>query len=194
MNPLEQLTKISLLKKVLILFVLCLIIGLGFWFLYYNPQREDVIKIQKAHARLIAKRKDAERRKKTYDMDRLRRDELRKLYTEQLRALPLDTEMSSFLNNITSQGEMVGLEILSVKPRKQKVAKYYARIPVALRLRGSYHQLAKFFYLVGNLDRIINIEDIRLSKFKISDLGVVLTADVLATTFRAVNPDKKKRK
>ncbi len=85
----------------------------------------------------------------------------------------------------------MGLEILSVKPKKEEPAKYYARIPVELKLTGTFHQLAKFFYLVGNLDRIINIENISFEITGYEELSAILTANVLATTFRAVTETEK---
>ena len=114
--------------------------------------------------------------------------------------LPPNSEMASFLNNLNAQAELVGLEILAVKPLDEEPARYYARIPVQLKLRGSFHQMSKFFFLVGNLDRIINIEDINLGDGEMDESGIVLTAEVLATTFRSVQPrdseknDKKKKK
>ena len=40
------------------------------------------------------------------------------------------------------------------------VQKFFARVPMKLTLPGKFHQIAKFFYGVGQLDRIINIENI----------------------------------
>ena len=128
---------------------------------------------------------------------------MNKAHGQQVRALPGDAEISSFLESLNTQAELVGLEIFSVKPRKEEPSKYYARIPVELKLTGTYYQLAKFFYLVGNLDRIINIEDITLEIKSFEESNAVLTAGVLATTFRALaeepkgsanKPDNKKRK
>ncbi len=193
MNALEQLTKISLPKKLIVLCVLLALFAVGYWIVYYNPLTEELSKLERTHASLIKKRKDAERRKKTYEMDLKKLDEYRKIHKEQLRALPQDTEMSSFLNNLNAQGELVGLDILSVKPLKEETAKYYARVPVRLRLKGTFHQLAKFFYLVGNLERIINIEDISLNRSGLTDSAAILNAEVLATTFRALKPGGEKR-
>jgi type IV pilus assembly protein PilO len=66
-------------------------------------------------------------------------------------------------------------------------------------LSGSFHQLAKFFYLVGNLDRIINIEDINLKTSEVEKSETVLEAEVLATAFRSLRVNeagtgKKKKK
>jgi type IV pilus assembly protein PilO len=194
MSALDQVVKLSIRKKVAILGLVVVLIAAVFWFIYYDPLSEELSALQEKHMSLQNEKADANRRKATYEKDRERRDELKKSYGQQLRALPSDTEMSSFLNNLNAHAELVGLEIESVKPKKEEVSKYYARIPVQLNLTGSYYQLAKFFYLVGNLDRIINIENISLKIKKFEESSAILTANVLATTFRSVNPESGKKK
>jgi type IV pilus assembly protein PilO len=186
MAVLEQLTKMPLSRKIAAAVAVMVLLGVGGWFLYYQPVMEELEGLEKKHATLKKNLADAERRKKTYDDDRRKRDELERAAAKQLQILPPDAEIASFLNNLNAQSDLVGLEILSVKPMVEEAASYYARIPVKLQLRGTYHQLTKFFYLVGNLDRIINIEDIALKSSEHDDSGVVVLANVMATTFRSV--------
>ncbi len=192
MIALEQITKISIKKKLLVLIGSVLVVGVAFWFIYYSPMQYEYEKLKKTYAKLQNDKQDATRRKAVYDQDRTRRDELKASYGQQIRALPADTEISSFLNSLNTQAELVGLDIISVKPRKEEPAQYYARIPIELKLNGSFHQLAKFFYLVGNLDRIINIENIVLNTSQTADSGTILSAEVLATTFRALEEEPPK--
>ena len=191
MSVFEQITKVPLKKKILALIAILVVLGGVFWFFYYSPMQDEYAELQATFDKLKRDKQDAIRRKATYDKDRRRRDDLKKAHGQQLRALPSEAEISSFLESLNTQAELVGLEILSVKPRKEEPAKYYARIPVELKLTGSYYQLAKFFYLVGNLDRIINIENITLEIKSFEESNAVLTAAVLATTFRALAEDPK---
>jgi type IV pilus assembly protein PilO len=55
-----------------------------------------------------------------------------------------------------------------------------------IELSGRYHQVAKFFYGVGQLDRIINIENISLTDPKQVGEDIVLKVEGLATAFRAL--------
>jgi type IV pilus assembly protein PilO len=187
---LEAITKISLVKKLGGLVLVVILMGAGYYFLFYQDLSTRLEGLHAENVRLQKQKADATRRKDTYDRDRHRRDELRKSYAQQLRALPQDAEMSSFLNSLNAQAELVGLEIQSVKPLNEQAAQYYARIPVQLRLKGNYLQLAKFFYLVGNVDRIINIENITFKVDELDESGVQLDANVLATTFRALESSK----
>ena len=194
MSTVEKLTKMPVAKMVFFLAFFAVLVGAGFWFNFYSPVSEELESCENKHKSLVRDLAQAEKTKKTYEADRQKRDELSKSSSKQLQMLPPNAEMASFLNNLNAQAELVGLEILAVKPLDEEPARYYARIPVQLKLRGSFHQMSKFFYLVGNLDRIINIEDINLGGGEMDDSGIVLTAEVLATTFRSVQPrDGKKR-
>jgi len=188
MSALETLTKTPLLKKIFFLVLLMLVLGAAFWFSIYSPVTDDYSAELKRHDQLVSKLADAELRKRTYDQDRQRRDEMQKASTKQFQALPPETEMSSFLASLNAQSDVVGLEILSVKPQPEEAAEYYARIPVQLELEGTFHQLAKFFFLIGSLDRIINVENINLRVLSLDQTGSILRAGVLATTFRSIEP------
>ncbi len=189
MSALEQVIKLSSKKKIGILLGVVLLVGLIFWFLFYSDLRDELSTLQEKHIALQREKADINKRKATYEKDRQRRDELKKSYGQLLRALPSETEMSSLVNALNRHAELVGLEIESVKPGKEEAAQYYARIPVELHLKGSYYQLAKFFYLVGNLDRVINIENIKLQISEYEESSAILSAQVLATTFRSIKKE-----
>jgi type IV pilus assembly protein PilO len=185
-SALDTLMKTPLPKKIFFLAFIMLMLAAAFWFSVYSPLTDEYATEKSRYDELKGKLADAEQRRRTYEEDRKRRDEMQKASSKQFQALPPDTEMSSFLASLNAQADVVGLEILSVRPMQEEVSEYYARIPVQLELTGTYHQLAKFFYLVGSLDRIINVENINLNVAGVDKGGTTLRAGVLATTFRSV--------
>jgi type IV pilus assembly protein PilO len=191
MRIFAQLAKISLGKKVAILAVIMVLGGVVYWFTLYSSVSDELVGLQSAYTAIQSSKQSALKAKASYDRDRRRLDELKANFSQQLKELPSDTQMSSFLDNLNTQAELVGLTLQSVKPQSEQATENYVRIPVKLELNGTFHQLAKFFYLVGNLDRIINIENITLKSGKANDTGVVMAADVMATTFRSLRIDKK---
>jgi type IV pilus assembly protein PilO len=59
------------------------------------------------------------------------------------------------------------------------------KVPVALAIRGRYHELAKFFYNISRLERAINMENLNLKvSERKADGEVQLAVAVRATTFR----------
>lgn len=188
---LDQFIKMPVGKKVFILGLVVVVIGLAFWYTQISPAQEELKSLTSQYSRLETKLREVKKRKKTYDEDRKRRDDLEIASVKQRQILPSQTEMASFLNNINSMADLTGLEIVSVKPEPEAPADYYARIPVKLELKGSFHQLAKFFYQIGKLDRIINVENINIDRPTIDESGAVVSASALATTFRSLEVGKK---
>lgn len=95
--------------------------------------------------------------------------ELRQLQDEQrelLRALPKRAEIPTFLANIQEQAELAGLEVLSVDIGAEAPQDLYLKIPVKMEVRGTYHQLARFFRNVGELPRIVNVENLTMGPDK----------------------------
>lgn len=94
------------------------------------------------------------------------RDELKQLLDEQrdlLRALPKRAEIPTFLANVQEQAELAGLDVLSVDIGQETPLDLYIKIPVKMEVRGTYHQISRFFRNVGELSRIVNIENLSLA-------------------------------
>ena len=58
---------------------------------------------------------------------------------------------------------MAGVNLTAWSPQSEIKEEYYARVPMQLELDGRFHQVAKFFYGIGQNDRIMNIENITIS-------------------------------
>lgn len=94
------------------------------------------------------------------------RDELKQLLEEQrglLRALPKRAEIPTFLSNVQEQAELASLEVLSVDIGQEAPMDLYIKIPVKMEVRGTYHQIARFFRNVGEMARIVNVENLSLA-------------------------------
>ncbi len=104
---------------------------------------------------------------------------------ELVKILPETTEYPAFLSSVQNVANLVGIELVAWTPQEEIPEEFYSRVPMKLELRGRFHQLAKFFYNVGQLERIINMEDIAISAPKANDSEAPLTAIVLATAFHA---------
>jgi type IV pilus assembly protein PilO len=100
--------------------------------------------------------------------------------------LPADTEAAAFLSSLQQVSNVSGVDLKGWKPEDEQVQTYFAKVPMRLELSGRFHQVAKFMYEVGRLDRVINIENIELSEPKVIGDDVDLKAKCLATTFHAL--------
>jgi type IV pilus assembly protein PilO len=103
-------------------------------------------------------------------------------------ALPEKEEIPSLLTSISKSGQEVGLEFLLFEPKAETRREFYAEIPVAMNIRGDYHNLAVFFDKVARLSRIVNINNITINRSKdIKDPKDLSTA-CTAVTYKFVEP------
>jgi type IV pilus assembly protein PilO len=96
------------------------------------------------------------------------------------------------LSAVQNVANVSGVALTAWSPSTEVPDKFYARIPMKIEVTGRYHQIAKFFYGVGQLDRIINMENISLTDPKIVGEDVMLKVEGLATAFRALETTDSK--
>ena len=77
-------------------------------------------------------------------------------------ALPDKEEIPLLLTSISQFGHDAGLEFILFEPKPEIIKDFYAEIPVSVTVAGNYHQVGVFFDKVSNLNRIVNIKDIKM--------------------------------
>jgi len=197
MIAIDDFAKIPLSRKIAGAVVLLALGGVAYYFIRYQSLASELESEKQQHTRLQAQERDHITKRQNYEADVRRLAKMREAFASQSRILPPDAEMSTFLENLNNHAELAGLQISLVQPMDEEGVGFYAKIPVELHLRGRYHELAKFFYNVGRLERIINIENISLTQStrqvqnpgENEDSEGVVEATVLATTFRALGED-----
>jgi type IV pilus assembly protein PilO len=140
-----------------------LALGLIFYQVIYSDVRDDVARAKGQQAELETERASYAKRKGEY---LAYRNELKQLQEEQrelLRALPKKAEIPSFISNVQEQAELSGLEVLHIDIDPESPQELYVKIPVKMEIRGSYHQIAKFFKNTSDLRRIVNVENLSLT-------------------------------
>ena len=79
-----------------------------------------------------------------------------------LRQLPDSAEVPDLLVDITQAGLGRGLEFVLFKPAKERPVEFYSELPISIKVRGTYHELAQFVSDVAALPRIVTFGDIDL--------------------------------
>jgi type IV pilus assembly protein PilO len=186
---LETIVKMPTSRKILFLGLLvALLVGL-YIYLLYLPKLEDLKKMkvemvalegQVRELRIVAanmKRFQAEAAKL--------REELKVAMTQ----LPTSKEIPSLLSNISQLGKDSGLEFLLFKPAGEVSKEFYAEIPVEIRVRGTYNNVALFFDKVSKLPRIVNISEVGMDNAKEAFGRWEINTSCTATTFKFVERD-----
>lgn len=175
---LRKLHKLTLPKKVGVTLGAIALVALLDYQFFYGDTSTRITSAQAHQAELNDELASYRRRKGEYLGYR---NELKQLQDEQrelLRALPKRAEIPTFLANIQEQAELAGLEVLSVDIGQEAPLDLYIKIPVKMEVRGSYHQISRFFRNVGELSRIVNIENLALAP----DRDKVVPGDVQGAT------------
>lgn len=186
----DQFAKLPAAGKAGLLALLVGLIGAVYYFALHMSVADDIASARARHAHLRQEMQQAQARNAEYVRLREELASREGLDRGNLRALPESAETASFLQDLNRLAELSGLRIRLVEPRPEEPETHYVRLPVNLELSGRYHQLARFFYNVSRLDRLISMENIHLHDPTVQGEDVVLGVDVLATTYRRPSPEQ----
>jgi type IV pilus assembly protein PilO len=94
--------------------------------------------------------------------------------------------MDALLTDINQAGLGRGLQFELFKPATtEKMADFYAELPISVRITGNYHDMGAFASDVAQLPRIVTLNDINIQ----ADKGT-LSMDAVAKTFRYLDEDE----
>ncbi|KAF0219011.1 MAG: type IV pilus assembly protein [Geobacteraceae bacterium] len=190
MDPrIEKVLKLPNKQKVALLAVVLLLEGAAFFFGLYQPKlnqlKELQLKVDDLHTQVRENKKIADNLPK-YKSDYA---QLQKELESALTELPNQKEIPTLLTSITSAGKSAGLDFLSFKPKAEESKDFYSAVPVDISVAGTFYSVANFFVAVGNLPRIVNMNNVAFSDIKSEKSQTLVKVSCLATTFRFL--DKK---
>ena len=176
-------------KLVVLLLILVLIPVAGF-FADTQGQIEELERMQGEEAKL--KDQYLDKKKQAINLD-LHRQQLREIDTQfgaLLRQLPNRSQMDALLVDINQAGLGRGLQFELFRPSPGEIVReFYAERPITLKVTGTYHDMGAFASDVGQLPRIVTLNDVTISAGAGKDPNN-LTMDVTARTFRYLDDDE----
>ncbi len=189
----EKFLKLPDNQKLMALGAVIVLLAVGY---YYGIHASKIVELESRQSELTKlNSKYSEQQRVLANIDNFRR-ELRTMqgqFDESLKQLPNSSEIPALLSNISALAQESGLEILLFKPAPELAQGFYADIPVAMEVRGNYHDIGYFFDKVAGLDRIVNIENISMApakKGKGSQSDSRLTARFSIVTFKFIEEVK----
>lgn len=191
--PLERKVKIIL---ALLVFILPLVL---FYFLSYSPKQKSITQFEQQRIRLEKEVKLAQTAAKDLQKYKDEVEAAEKRFAETAIVLPKKKEIPNLLRNISDLGKGAGLDFLSFKPAQEQPQDFYAEIPVNIKIRGPYHNMGYFLDQVSKLDRIVTVDNIKMSSPKKEGGEMLLNSMCRLVTYRFTNTqvnktDGKKKK
>jgi len=173
-------------KVVLLLVVFAAILAAGY-FLDWQTQFEelDAGRVQEAKLKdeYVAKKAQAV----NLDLYRQQAREIESSFGALLKQLPNRSQMEALLIDINQSGLGRGLQFELFKPAQNETVKdFYAELPISLKVVGNYHDMGAFASDIGQLSRIVTLNDLGISVNK--DGNLVL--DSTAKTFRYLDDEE----
>jgi len=175
-----------LLPKAVVLtliFVLIVVVGA---LLDWRDQLDTLDHAQTQEAQL--KKSYAEKKAKAVNLELYvqQQREIEQSFGALLKQLPNKSEMDALLTDINQAGLGRGLQFELFKPAAQeKMADFYAELPIAVKVTGNYHDMGAFASDVAQLPRIVTLNDLAIN----NDKGT-LVMDAVAKTFRYLDEDE----
>ena len=184
MNQLfDQIAKQPLSVKLVALGILLLVIGFVEYQMFYVPLNDSLKGLRKRSAdlnvKLVENKAIADNLPKFQEEVNVLQEQLKQAVS----LLPNEANVHEIFRQLAILAKKNNVEIETFRPGKTTRRGFYSEIEMALKLKGTYHDLALFINHVGTLDRIINISNIAFSAPKATREGLVLGLDCSATTF-----------
>lgn len=150
--------------KLIVVAIIVLVLGILAWFEFISPEndlynqlktQEDSLKIQVRQKQLLAASLPA------YQAQ-IR--EMNRRFQDFLQQLPNRTQIPSLLDDVTLAGRSRGLDFELFQPTGEVNKNFYAKIPVKLKVVGTYSDIGRFAAAVAAMPRIVTINNIDIAR------------------------------
>lgn len=166
---------------------LLVLAAIAYYVVFYSEISSKIAAAEQRESSLRAQLSEAKAAEAAYQKDLEELARRRERERELNKVLPPQTEYPAFLSAVQQVANMSGVNLTGWAPQAEIKEDYYARVPMKVELSGRFHQVAKFFYGIGQSDRIMNMENISIDKPEVVGDDVVVTVSGLATAFRALD-------
>jgi type IV pilus assembly protein PilO len=175
-----------LLPKVVLLGLLLLaIVGAGAWFVW-KDQFDALDSAQNEEVRLREQYAQKKVKAINFELYVQQLKEVEQSFGALVKQLPNRAEIDALLTDINQAGLGRGLQFELFRPATQeRMADFYAELPISIRITGNYHDMGAFASDVAQLPRIVTLNDVA-----IANNGGVLSLDAIAKTFRYLDEEE----
>lgn len=185
----SALARMPLLARIGISLGLLMLGGLAYYVVFYSDIAGQMEAAKTQRTKLEADLVAAKKAEQAYQQDLEELARRRERERELNKILPKSTEYPAFLSAVQTVATASGVDLTAWTPQPEVKEEYYARVPMKIELAGRFHEVAKFFYGIGQNDRIMNVENIKIRDPDVRDQEVYVKVEGLATAFRALDEE-----
>jgi type IV pilus assembly protein PilO len=167
--------------------VTSLVLGL-LWYVWLSTSNEELIAEEAKEITLREEYKSKLAQAVNLDALKKQREQVLQYVTQLEKQLPSKAEMDALLSDINQAGIGRSLQFELFRPGQVNVKEYYAELPIAVKVTGSYHDIGSFVADVANLSRIVTLNNLSISPATGKD--GVLSMESTAKTFRYLDAEE----
>ncbi|ELJ8562817.1 TPA: type 4a pilus biogenesis protein PilO [Vibrio cholerae] len=157
---LDEISEWPLLPQlVVILLIMLLIQGAGYWF-YLMPKQDEISLLKQEEETVKATLRIKANKVAVLPQIQAQLDELKERYDFLLRQLPVQKELASMLASVNQLGLDSSLTFTRIDWGERESQEFLYRLPLNIELTGSYHDIGDFSQAIAKLPRIINFDDV----------------------------------
>lgn len=181
------------IPKVLLCIAIAAFVTFLAWMLHLSSYQEELEVAQQEEATL---REDYKKKMaKAVSLEGLKKQrEQVQLYVTQLeKQLPSKAEMAALLSDINQAGLGRSLQFELFRPGAVIAKEYYAELPIAVRVSGTYHDMGSFASDIAHLSRIVTLNNISITPAAAAantNVNGALVLDATARTFRYLDTEE----
>lgn len=205
MSPEELFFKLNKFHRVLIVAFICILLLVGFYFLFISDIRQVIAGYQQQIGKLKIEIANEKRILEEGPKLKARIEKLKNSLQAMVASLPEKQDIEALLKRITDLLAESNLVSTRFVPGQEKINKelYYAEIPLSLNVRGDYFKQGVFLASLNSLPRIVNVPSLKLAPAggmtgRESEIAqkldvLPLTADISGVTYRRLSPEEIQR-
>jgi len=172
-------------KLVILTLLVLVIVALGAFF-DWKDQWDALQVAKQEEVRLKEQFTQKKAKAINYDLYVQQLAEVEQSFGALVKQLPNRSEIDALLTDINQAGLGRGLQFDLFKPAPQeKMADFYAELPINIKITGNYHDIGAFASDVAALPRIVTLNDVAITNDKGS-----LVMDAVAKTFRYLDEEE----
>ncbi|MGL4829274.1 MAG: type 4a pilus biogenesis protein PilO [Vibrio sp.] len=157
---LDEITEWPLLPQLMVILLLMLLIqGAGYWF-YLMPKQDEMAVLKQEEETVKATLRIKANKVAALPQIQAQLDELKERYDFLLRQLPVQKELASMLASVNQLGLDNSLTFTRIDWGERESREFLYRLPLNIELTGNYHNIGDFSEAIAKLPRIINFDDV----------------------------------
>lgn len=176
-----------LVPKIAVLLGLFVAILVAGWWFVWSDQLTELETKQREEETLRQQYLDKKRQAVNLDLYTQQLAEIDRSFGALLKQLPNKSEIEALLIEVNQAGLGRGLQFELFRPGQEQIKDFYAELPIAVKINGSYHDFGAFAADIAKLPRIVTLNNISITPVK---EGGILSLDATTKTFRYLDEEE----